>query len=262
MSAPDRPAQPTRDPIAYTLLGAILLFLVLELGVAWLAGWLDPTWSALIASVAMVALALLLERVFFHRAPRAALYILGYKRVDVPSLVVGACVVLVMLAFFPIFAAATGAQLTLKSDWLWILVGAIALNGIAEETLFRGYVFGGLRRGGLSFARSGFISLLVFAAVHLVLFLQNPPIVAFLATLVAITAAYPMAYLFERGHNTLWGPVLVHVGTHAIRLVDIPEPYYMTGLVAWIAFQIATPFLIFAFRGYLRTRAAPALETA
>lgn len=262
MTAPAQRAAPARDPIAYIVLGALLMFLVLELGVAWLGGWFDPTWSALIASAAMVALALLFERVFFHRAPRTALYILGYKRVDVPSLVVGACVTLVMLFFFPVFSAATGAQLTLKSNWLWILIGAIALNGIAEETIFRGYVFGGLRRGGLSFARAGFISLLVFATVHLLIFFQSPPIVALLATLVAIAAAYPMAYLFERGNNTLWGPVLVHVGTHAIRLVDIPEPYYMTGVVAWIAFQIATPFLIFASRPYLRARSSPVLETA
>ena len=34
-------------------------------------------------------------------------------------------------------------------------------------------------------------------------------------------------------------------------VLEIPEPYYMTGVVAWIAFQIATPFLIFAFRPYL-----------
>jgi membrane protease YdiL (CAAX protease family) len=208
----------------------------------------------------MIGLALLLERLFFKRAPLDALYVLGYKRLNLPSFVVAGCITLVALGFFPIFTLVTGAAVTLKSNWWWILIGAIALNGIAEETLFRGYVFGGLRRAGLSFARAGFISLLVFAAVHLLLFIQNPFIIALLGTLVAITSAYPMAYLFEKGNNTLWGPVLLHVSTHAIRLVDIAEPYYMTALVAWMALQIGAPFLVFAFRGYLRSRSQVGLD--
>ena len=54
--------------------------------------------------------------------------------------------------------------------------------------------------------------------------------------------------------------MLVHIGTYAIRLVDIPAPYTMTRVAAWIAFQIATLFLIFAFRPYLRARPAPVVE--
>ena len=100
MSAPAQPAEPSatpaRDPIAFTLIGAVILFLVLELGVTWLAGRIDPTWSALVASAAMVGLALVLERLFFKRAPLAALHVLGYNRLDLPSLVVAGCVTLVM----------------------------------------------------------------------------------------------------------------------------------------------------------------------
>ena len=93
--------------------------------------------------------------------------------------------------------------------------------------------------------------MLIFAAVHLFLFIGNPFFVGFLGTLVAIAAAFPMAHLFERGNNTIWAPVLLHVGTHAIRLVDISEPHYLTAVGIWLAMQIGMVFLVYAFLGNL-----------
>jgi len=127
-------------------------------------------------------------------------------------------------------------------------VGAVALNGIGEETLFRGYVFGGLRReAGMSFRQAGFISLIIFAAVHLLLFVGNPFFVGLLGTLIAVSAAFPMAYLFERGNNTIWAPVVLHVATHAIRLVDISESHSLPAVAVWLLLQIGVVFLVFLF---------------
>ena len=138
------------------------------------------------------------------------------------------------------------------------MLSIVILNGLGEETLFRGYVFGSLRKVGFSFARAGLISMVVFAAVHLFLFVQNPFIVGLLGTLVAVAAAFPMAYLFERGHNTIWAPVLLHVSAHAIRLVDIPDASHMTAVTVWLVLQLTIPFLVFAFRGnLLRPQAGP-----
>jgi hypothetical protein len=85
----------------------------------------------------------------------------------------------------------------------------------------------------------------------LMLFSGNPFFVGLLATLVAIASALPMAYLFERGNNTIWAPALLHMGTHAIRLVDIAEPYYLTAVGIWLAMQIGMVFLVYAFLGNL-----------
>lgn len=54
--------------------------------------------------------------------------------------------------------------------------------------------------------QAGFISMVIFAAVHLLLFIGNPFFMGFLGTLIAITSAFPMAYLLERGNNTIWAP--------------------------------------------------------
>jgi len=249
-------APPARTTIGLILVGCALMFLVLQIGTTWLTGRFDMTWSALIATSTMLGLALLLEKLFFKRGRLPALRALGFRRPNPPALAVAGIIALIMLAFFPLFTLVTGIPVSLRSDWWWILIGAVALNGIAEETLFRGYVFGGLRRSGLSFGRAGGISLVIFAAVHLLLFIQNPFLIALLGTLVAIAAAFPMAYLFERGNNALWAPVMLHVAAHAIRLVDVPEPYYLTAVTAWLVLQLGAPFLVLAFRRNLLKRHA------
>ena len=150
--------------------------------------------------------------------------------------------------------------MSLKSDWLWVLVGAIALNGLAEETLFRGFVFGHLRQAGHSFRRAAVISMLIFGAVHLFLFTSNPFLVAFLATGLAIAAAFPFAFLYERAGNTIWAGVILHVGAHAFRLVDIPEAQILTVASVWILIQFGAVFLVFAFRNNLLKAVPPVVR--
>jgi membrane protease YdiL (CAAX protease family) len=200
----------------------------------------------------MLIAAVIFERYFFQRSGAQAFLALGFGRPAPRAILVAFIIAVIMLVFFPVFSLSTGAQITLKSDWLWILLAIIVLNGIGEETLFRGYVFGGLRREArMSFRQAGFISMIIFAAVHLLLFIGNPFFVGFFGTLIAVAAAFPMAHLFERGNNTIWAPVVLHVATHAIRLVDIPEPYYLTAVGIWLVMQIGMMFLVYAFLGNL-----------
>lgn len=238
----------SRRSVISILIGCALMFGILQLGVTWLAALLDQTWAALIVTMIMVLVAVLFERQAFKHNAVQGLRVIGYGRPNPRAILVAVIIGLIMLAFFPIFSLITGAQISLKTDWLWILVGAIALNGIGEETLFRGFVFGGLRReAGLSFRQAGFISMAIFASVHLLLFIGNPFFVGFLGTLVAVAAAFPMAHLFERGNNTIWAPVVLHVATHTIRLVDISEPQYLTAVGIWLLLQIGMVFLVYAF---------------
>jgi membrane protease YdiL (CAAX protease family) len=242
----------SRRAVVSILIGCAIMFGILQLGVTWLAAELDPTWAAIIVTAVMLVVAVTLERLFFKRDTAQGLSVLGFRRPNPRALLVAAIIALVMLGFFPIFSISTGAQSSPRSDWWWILLAIVTLNGIGEETLFRGFVFGGLRRdAGLSFRQAGLISMVIFAAVHLLLFIGNPFFVGLLGTLIAITSAFPMAYLFERGNNTIWAPVLLHVATHAIRLVDISEPQYLTAVGIWLVMQIGLMFLVYAFLGNL-----------
>jgi len=233
------------------LLGAGVMFLILQFGVTFLVSMMDLTWSALIGTAVMLAFVLALERLVFARRPVEALSALGWGRANPRAMLVAVILSVAMLAFFPVVSLVWGVPMELRSDWLWILAGAIALNGIGEETLFRGFIFGHLRRAGSSFVRAGLIALLIFTAIHLLLFAQNPFVVALAGTVIALVASFPLAFLFERAGFSIWPTVILHVATHTIRLVAIPEPYSMAVLVAWLGLQILMPFLIWIFRGNL-----------
>jgi membrane protease YdiL (CAAX protease family) len=251
ISEPGNLVKPARRAIGLILGGCAVMFLILQGGLTWLTGKIDATWLALVLTAVMLITAIIGERWLFRVNTGQALLALGYGRPNPRAILAAVIIACLMLAFLPVFTLVTSMPFSLKSDWLWVLLSIVVLNGLGEETLFRGYVFGNLRKVGFSFTRAGFISMAIFAAVHLFLFVQNPFIIGLLGTLVAVVAAFPMAYLFERGRNTIWAPVIPHVAVHAIRLVDIPEASYMTVVIVWLVLQLAIPFLVFALRGNL-----------
>ena len=101
--------------------------------------------------------------------------------------------------------------------------GLFAQAGIAEEVLFRGYLFGHLRRGR-SFWRAALLSMLPFVAVHLLLFATMPWPIAAAALLLAVIVAFPLARLYELGGATIWAPALLHfVIQGTVKIVVFPE---------------------------------------
>jgi hypothetical protein len=76
-------------------------------------------------------------------------------------------------------------------------------------------------------------------------------VIALAGTVIALVASFPLAFLFERAGFSIWPTVILHVATHTIRLVAIPESYFMTVLMGWLGLQIVMPFLIWVFRGNL-----------
>jgi len=242
----------SRKNITLILAGSAVMFAILEIGVTWLASRMDQTIAAIIAAMVMLAAGLIFERAFFGRNLTEAVRDLGYGLWSPRAVLVAFIIMLVTLLFFPIFSIVTGAQIKLLGNWWWILTSIIIFNGFGEETLFRGYIFGGLRmKAGLNFRQAGYVSMIVFAAVHLLLFIGNPPIIAILGIIIAVAAAFPMAYLFERGNNTIWASVVLHISSHMIRLVNIAEPHYMMGVSIWLILQIGIVFLVYAFLGNL-----------
>ena len=201
------------------LLGAVVMFLILQFGLTFLVSSMDQTWSAFLSTMTMLLFVLAFERFVFARRSVEALSALGWVGAKPSAILVAVILIVPMLAFFPIVSLSWGVPMELRSDWFWILAGVIVLNGVGEETLFRGFIFGQLRRGGLSFVRAALIALLIFTAVHLLLFAQNPFAIALAGTVIALVASFPLAYLFERAGFSIWPTVILHVATHAIRLV-------------------------------------------
>jgi membrane protease YdiL (CAAX protease family) len=185
------------------------------------------------------------ERVLFGLPFRALVPALGLGTPDVRGLAVAGAIGLLMLLAVPVFAWATGEAPTFYAGGAWLIPGLFAQAGIAEEVLFRGYLFGHLRRGR-SFWRAALLSMLPFMAVHLLLFVTMPWPIAAAALLLAVIVAFPLAGLYELGGGTIWAPALLHfVIQGTVKIVAFPDPWSVRFAVTWMAISAVVPMLVF-----------------
>lgn len=205
------------------------------------------------AAIIAVVLAIVLELFVFKHQLVAAIRFLGFERPHKRTLLVTALVCGLTLLYFPIFSSLTGASVSIPDNWLWKLSGIVAMHGIAEEVLFRGFVFHHLR-AGRTFHQATLLSMLIFAVAHVYLFTYMPAPLALFATFLALASTYPFAYLFEQGNNTVWAPALFHTGVHAVSFFVISESHVMLAGMVWMSVWIIAALLVYAFRKQLFER--------
>ncbi len=152
-------------------------------------------------------------------------------------------VVVLLLLTVPAYAIFRAATLAIHPDWPWLLPGLFAQAGVAEEALFRGYLFRHLREGR-SFWHAAGLATLPFMAVHLILFATMPWQVALAAVLLSTFISFPLARLFELGGNTIWAPAILHfVVQGTIKIVEVPGDAGLA--IAWMAASMTIPWLVF-----------------
>ena len=134
---------------------------------------------------------------------------LGLGRPNRRALLWAAAASIAVLAVYPVARALTGAQFTLVADWPWILLGLFAFHGLAEELVWRGFVFRRLS-AGRSFRAAVLWSMPFVALAHVPIFLRSGPVVAVGALAVAAVTSVPLSALYLRGNQTIWAPALVH----------------------------------------------------
>jgi membrane protease YdiL (CAAX protease family) len=202
----------------------------------------------------VVGTTLAVERLGFGQTAASAARAIGLGRPRGPGMAVASGISFLLLLVIPVFVGVTGSSGTLRSDALWLLPGLFAQAGVAEEVLFRGYLYGRLRRGR-SFWRAARLSMLPFVAVHLLLFLTMPWSVALAALVLSVVLSFPFARLFELGGNTIWPPAILHfVVQGAIKVVEIPDDAAPWFPLVWMAASALLPLLAFVGR---RPGAAP-----
>jgi membrane protease YdiL (CAAX protease family) len=148
---------------------------------------------------------------------------------------------------------ASGAEVTYDAMSVWLLPGLFAQAGVAEGTLFRGYLFGYVRRR-FPFWRAWFVSMIPFVAVHLFLFLTMPWPVAMASVLLAATTSIPLSHLYELGGRTIWAPALLHFSIQSVPKIFIPaDSARLTFPLTWMAVCGVLPLLVLL----IRVRASP-----
>lgn len=155
------------------------------------------------------------------------------------------CVLLVLVV--PAYFHVTEASWTLYPGWARLLPGLFAQAGIAEEVLFRGFLFRHLRQGR-SFLGAASVASVPFVLVHVSLFLTMPWPIASASVLLAVLISFPLAYLFEFGGNTIWGPALVHWVVQGMVKIIVVEGDSLGFPVLWMLASAIIPFVVFTYR--------------
>ena len=188
------------------------------------------------------------QRLLFSRTFGAATRALGFVPPRAGMVVTVLLVSIPMWIFLPLFAWSSAADVIVRPDWPVLLVGVVLVNGITEEVIHRGFVFGHLRENR-SFARAATISALVFAAQHLYLIVTMGWAVGLSSVLLAAFLAYPMAFVFERGGRSIAGPAILHTSTNTPAIIlGLPEHMIATALVMHMGVILASVYMVFLVR--------------
>lgn len=124
------------------------------------------------------------------------------------------------------------------------LPGLFAQAGIAEETLFRAYLFGHLRQGR-SFRDAALRSVVPFALVHVLLFWTMPWPIALMSVALAIVTSFPLAYLFELAGSTIWAPALLHfVIQGTVKVVTVSSDNGPAFALTWMIASAVIPLAV------------------
>lgn len=232
----------SRRPIAL-LLGLVFAYLVFHFTASALGS--DRGQAGVVVGAIVVAAVIAVERMVFAQPTRDAARSIGLGRASRRGIIVALGLSVALLLVIPAFAVSTGERVSMYPGWGVLIAGLFAQAGIAEEVLFRGYLFRHVREGR-DFWPAALIAMLPFVAVHLVIFASQAWPIALAAVGLSAVMSFPLAHLFELGGNTIWPPAILHfVAQGAIKVVEVEGGGGMPLPVIWMIACAVVPFLAF-----------------
>ncbi len=211
----------------------------------------DPGQRGILVCALVVATTAAAESFLLRRNHGPTVRHLGLGRSRALGILVTSGIACLMWMAALLFVWARGMTFTFYPGWISLLPGLFAQAGIAEEVLFRAYLFGHVRPGR-TFWRAAAVSMLPFVSVHLVLFYSMPWPIALASVLLSIVMSFPLAYLFELGRNTIWAPALLHFVTQATVKVVVFSHGAESFALVWMAASATIPLLVFTVKAPVR----------
>jgi membrane protease YdiL (CAAX protease family) len=234
------------------VLGLSIVFALFHLS-ATILGSDRGQYGILVGAIVVTATAAA-DRFLLRRQTGGAIH-LGLGWPDRRGIAAAAAIAFLLLIAALLFARARGQMPTLYAGWISLIPGLIAQAGIAEEVLFRGYLFGHVRTER-TFWRAAAASMVPFVAVHLVLFFSMPWPIALASTILAVIISFPLAYLFELGGATIWAPAILHFVVQAtVKILVFREGAELFAF-AWMAASATIPWLVFTVQTATTRRGA------
>lgn len=231
-----------RADLAPTLLGFAVLWLLLDRSAAALGSTRGE--SGLIVCALVVGAAVTCESVLSRRGVGEAFSALGLRWPARNAWIGTAAMSAVLLMYFPTFAAVTGAELEVLPGAAVLVFGMFLQGGVAEEVVFRGFVFRRLRISRL-FWRAALLSAAPFVGVHALMLLHMDLSIALTSLLLAVSISFPLAWLFEHGGRSVFAPAILHGVVQAgIKVIDAGDDFALLAL-GWIALCTTLPWVLF-----------------
>ena len=126
------------------LVGLIAIFVLFQ----WIATALDSTRgeAGVIVATVVVAATIIVQRMLFADSFSAAARTIGLGRPKASGIIAAIVIAKLMVVTVVCFSWLTGTEIDMYPNWQWLAIGIFCQAGIAEETLFRGYLFGHIRQ--------------------------------------------------------------------------------------------------------------------
>jgi membrane protease YdiL (CAAX protease family) len=227
-------------------IGFAVIYSSLEL-TAHLTG--DPmiTVNSLLICAVVLIVSVTIERTLFNMNFGRAIKQLGLGKPAFLSIGLSVGLSLMLFACYPLITYLTGYSFTIPPGFVWTAVGLFALHGIAEEILYRGFLFHRLREGR-SFLGAGWLTVMFFSLSHIPIIVTQGILVGGMAVLLSIASSFPFALLFEKGKNTIWGPALLHFSIDTIIPVLAAGEFdenSQKAVMLWMAISAVLPYSLF-----------------
>ena len=213
------------------------------------AAFLTPPWMPLVARQVLlcawgVGAAIVAERLFFNGNVASSVRALGFRRPRTRIVIAALLMSVPMWLYLPLAARAQGFAVSLRPDWLLLLIGVVLVNGLAEEVIHRGFVFRHLRQTR-SFAAAATLSAALFGAQHIYIGVTNGWTVGIASVVLAVLLSYPLALAFERG-DSIAGPAILHTSSNApVFVFALPESFVASALLPHMAVILASLYVWF-----------------
>jgi membrane protease YdiL (CAAX protease family) len=230
---------------AATLAGFGVLWFVMD-RIASLTGSLRGESGALVAALVLIV-AVSIERLTTDMSWSQAVRSLGLRKPDPSALYAALACACALCLVLPAYGVVSGEHISAIPGAPMLALGIFAQAGLAEEIVFRGFLFRRLL-AGRSFWSAVCVTTLPFVAVHLSLLRTLDPTIAAGAIALAAAMSLPLAWLFTCSGGSIWPSAIVHAAAQGIKLADLGDGARPLALW-WMLACAVLPFTSFFVRG-------------
>lgn len=227
-------------------LAGVVIYLVFD-RLATVLGSLRGEWGVVVGAVVLL-LTLGAERLLSEKSYSQCVQAMGLGAPGAAALTAAGALSAGLIAGLPLMARLTGAGLEVRDGAAALAIGMFAQGGVAEEAIFRGFMYRHLRRTR-GFWSAACVAAVPFVLAHIPLFFTLAPAIAALSVAIAVALSFPLAWLFDRAHGAIWPGAVLHATIQGgIKVLVDDAPAFNDLALVWGMAVLIAPWLLFLLR--------------